>query len=330
MATGLYAFRDIRLAVEGTPGTKEDTADQRLLGVLTAPMGGVILHRPSEERGSFASQRRTVKVGEDLSLIFEGDLLFDSILYLLGMGIEAKAAKDSGESAPYLWEYKPNLTTANTPGACTFQFGDNLAVYDIEYCVAKQIQIRGVMNETVKMRAEMFGRNFEVGAFDPAQGDVTIDPASTEVGLVNKSKLYIEATAGTPGTTEKSATLLAFTLTLDTGFRPVKHGSGGIFFDAVIQNFPKITCEITAEFNTGMEAERVLYQAGTRRVFQIYIGGTGTDFVKLNFSGVYTSWEPLAEEEGLETVRFTIESEYDSGITTLFEALVSNSLAALV
>lgn len=330
MATGLYAFRDIRVAVETTPGTKEDTADQRLLGILTAPMSGVVLHRPLEERGSLAPQRRTVKIAEDLPLTFEGDLIFDSISYLLGMGIEAKAAKDSGEASPYSWDYIPALTTVNTPAACTFQFGDNLAVYDIAYCIARQLQISGRMNEVVKMKAEMFGRNFEVGEFAPAQGDTGIDPATVEVGQSNKCKLYIDALGGTPGTNEVTATLLGFTWTLDTGFRPVVHGGAALYFDAIQQNFPKITCEITAEFNTGMEAERVHHQAGTVRLFQIYIGGSGDDFLKLNFSGVYTRWEPLSEEEGLEIARFTIESQYDSGLTSLFSAILSNSLETQV
>lgn len=325
MVTGLYTFRDVRLAVEGTPGTKEDTADQRLLGVLTTPMGGPILHRPLEERGSLAPQRRTVKVGEELPLTFEGDLLFDSICYLLGMGIEAKATFDDPT-----WDYIPSLTAVNTPAACSFQFGDNLVIYDIEYCIARQLEISGAMNETVKMKAEMFGRNFEVGAFDPALGDTGIDPASTEVALTNKTLLYIDALGGTPGTNEASATLLGFKWVLDTGFRPVKHGSANLFYDAVQQNFPKVTCEITAEFNTGMEAERVHFQAGTVRLFQLYIKGTGSDWLKLNFSGVYTSWEPLSEEEGLLIAKFVIESQYDSGLTSLFSAILSNSITSQV
>lgn len=329
MVAALSAFRDIRLAVEGTPGTKENTADQRLLGVLTAPMSGVILHRPEEERGSFAPQRRTVKVGEECPLTFEGDLLFDSICYLLGMGIQAKTAKDSG-SDPYLWNYIPQLSSTNTPAPVTLQFGNDLAVYDVEYCIARQLVISGVMNETVKMIAEMFGRNFEVGAFDPAIGSTTIDPASTEVGLMNKTALYIDSAGGTPGTTIKSATLLGFKWTLDTGFRPVLHGGSNLFFDAVIQNFPKVTCELTAEFNTTMEAERVLHQAGTARLFQIKIGGSGSDFLKLNFSGVYTNWEPLDKEEGLEIAKCTIESQYDAGLTSLFSAILSNSLSTQI
>lgn len=329
MTTGLYAFRDIRLKKEGTPGTKEDTATQRLLGTLTAPMGGVILHRPKEERGSLASERRTVKIGEDLPITFEGDMLFDSIAYLLNMGIEAKATKDSGDD-PYRWDFIPTMAAANTPGACTLQFGDNLAVYDIEYCVARELQISGVMNEVVKMRADMFGRNFEVGSFDPAIGDVTIDPASTEVGLCNKTLLYIDPCDGAPGRTVKSATLLGFTWTLGTGFRPVLHGGSNLFFDSIAQSPPKVTCAITAEFNTSMEAERVLYQAGTQRMFQILIGGTGVDWVKLNFSGVYTGWEPLSQEDGLEVVKFTVEGQYHMYLTSVFEVLVSNSIATLV
>ena len=329
MATGNYAFRDIRLAVEGTPGTKENTADQRLLGTLQVPMGGPVLHMPLEERGSLAPQRRTVVVGEDLPLTFEGDLLFDSVLYLLGMGIEAKTVKTSG-SNPYSWDYIPQLSSTNTPAPCTFQFGDDLAVYDVAYCTARQLQFSGVTDETVKMKAEMFGQNWEVGAFAPALGDTGIDPASTEVGLANKTTLYIDTAQGTPGTTVKTATLLSFTWTLDTGFRPLKYGSANVYWDALVQNFPKISCTMRAAFNTTTAAEQVFHKAGTARLFQIKISGTGSDFLKLNFSGVYTSWNPLGNDDGLDVVEFTIESQYDSGLSTLFSVILSNSLATQV
>jgi len=282
-----------------------------------------------EERGSLAPQRRTVVVGEELPLTFEGDLLFDSLSYLLGMGIEAKTAKTSG-SDPYSWDYIPQLSSTNIPAPCTFQFGDSLAVYDIEYCVARQLQFTTAMDETAKMRAEMFGRNFEVGAFDPALGVTTIDPSSTEVGLGNKALLYIDAAGGTPGTSVQAATLISSTWTLDTGFRPLKYGSALNYYSAIVQDFPKVTCEMTALFNTITAAEQVYHKAGTVRLFQIYIGGTGSDFLKLNFSGVYTSWATLGQEDGLDTVRFTIESQYDSGLTTLFSAILSNSLSTQV
>lgn len=329
MATGYYSFRDVRVAVEGTPGTKEDTADQRLLGVVTCPLGGPILHRPVEERGSLANQRRSVVVGEHLPLTFEGDLLYDSASYLLGMGIQAKAAKDSG-SDPYLWNYIPSLISLNNPASCTFQFGDNLAVYDVARVFATELGFRGGMDETVKMRASLLGQNFEVGAFAPAVGDTTIDPATTEVGLGNKCTLYIDAAAVAPGTGVKVATLISFDWRLDTGFVPMKYGGSTIYWDGITQKFPKVICSVTALFNTTMATEQLYHKAGTVRNFAIKIGGTGVDTLQLNFSGVYTSFETLDELEGIDVVSFTVESEYAAGITSLFSAILTNSLAAQV
>jgi len=326
MAQGLYTFRDIRLAVEGTPGTKEDTADQRLLGTLTCPLGGPILHRPVDERGSLANQRRTVIVGEEVPLVFEGDLLFDSASYLLGMGIEAKTAPDSST----FWQYTPQLSSTNIPAPCTFQFGDDLAVYDVAQCTARELQFSGAMDETVKMRADMFGKNFEVGAFDPAVGSTSIDPATTEVGLGNKSTLYIDAAGGTPGTNVSSAILVAFTWKLTTGFRPLKYGSSAVYWDAIVQDFPRVACDMTLLFNTGAAAEQVFHKAGTCRLFQIKISGTGTDYLQLNWSGVYTAFSTLENDNGVDVVRVTTESQYDSGFTTLYSAVLSNSLAAQV
>lgn len=330
MAIGLYAFRDIRIAKEagGGAGTKIDTATQRLLGTLTFPMGGVILHRPEDERGHMQNRRRTLKVGEELTLIFEGDLLTDQFMYPCQMGLKEISTPEGG-SAPYTWNFQPSTTSQNTPSSYTFQFGDNLAVYDVAYVTCRQIQVIGAMNEPCKIRIEYFGQNFEVGTFNPTQGNTTIDPASTETCLTNKTKLYITTTGSAP-TTEKSSTLLGFTWTYDTGYRPVIHGSSNLYFDKIIQRPPRVTCEITAEFNTGMEAERVIYQAGTGRTFKLQIGASGTDRVDLVWGGVYTSWEPLSQEDGLEVVRFTTEDQYDAGVPLPCQILVVNSIAAMV
>lgn len=331
MTTGLKAFRDVRVAPETSAnGTKVDTATQRLLGTLTVPMSGRILHRPVEDRGSLFNQRRTVIVGEDLPLTFEGDLLFDSVIYLGNMGIK-DISTPVGGAAPYSWGFHPGLgISGQTPKAMTFQFGDNLEQYDIEYCIARQLQFSGVMNEVVKMRAEMFGRNLEVTNWDPAAGDTGIDPNSVEVALTNKCTLFIDATTVAPGTTIKAATLLGFVMTIDTGYQPVVHGGiTDIFYDAIVQGPPKVTLELTLEFNTIAEAQRVIAQAGTRQNFQITVRGTGTDYIYLMMSGVYATVDSLGEEEGLAILKFTVESEYDSGLTRFYEVGVSNSIASL-
>lgn len=332
MVTALQAFKECRIVSEGaSPGTKIDTATQRLLGVVTAPMGGVVLHRPLDERGSLFQNRRTVIVGEDLPITFEGDVLTDQLTYFGQMGV--RAITNPLSDPQYVWHFKPDANGISVPSilSYTFQFGNNLAVYDISYVTCRQLQISGAMGEPCKVRAELFGRDFEVGTFNPAIGNTGIDPDSTETCLTNKTQLYIDAVGGTWGNTLKAATLLGFTWTLDTGFRPVKHGSGNIYFDAIVQHLPKITCEITAEFNTITEAERVLYQAGTARLFNLKMGSVGgTDYVYLYWSGIYTSWEPISEEDGLAVVRFTCESQFDSAANTLFNMVIRNSIATMV
>jgi len=322
---GFAAFRDVRCVPEAVAGTKIDTATARLFGKLSVPLGGPILHNPEDEIGSLARNQRTSVVGEEVNLSFEGDCTFEQLIYLLEMGIIANGSP-TGES-PYTWEYKHTLTEASTPQTFTFQFGDDEAVYDLEYCVAKSLQISGKMNSPMTMKADIFGRNFEPTTWDPAVG--SLSDQTVEAMLGNKMRLYIDAAAGTIGTTEKATTIIAMDWKLETGYGPKMRGGANNYFAGLAQEKPKLTCDITAEFNSGIETEAGMWRAGTRRLFRVQVTGSGTKELTLDWSGVYTNFGELENENGVDVVKFTTELQLDTIFTDLFIAEVVNSVETL-
>jgi len=324
---GLYTFRDVRCAPETTPGTKVTTATARLLGKLTAPLGAPILHRPQEETGSLAGNTRTVVVGEELKMSFEGDCTFEQLVYLLNMGIKG-ITTPTGTSPTYTWAFKHTLTSPSTPKSFSFQFGDDEAVYDAEYVLASGLQISGKMDAPLTMKADLFGRNFAASSWNPAVG--ALASQTVETALSNKMRLYIDAAGGTIGSTEKAATIISFDWKLDTRYVPRKRGGSNLYFAGISQGRPKLTVDMTVEFNAGVEAEAVIFRAGTRRLFRLEIPGTGTKKITFDWSGVYTDFGPLEEQDGMDTVKLKTELELDTVFTDLFSATVINSVASLV
>lgn len=329
MTQAIAAFRDVRVAAEDTTGngTKEDTAVQRLHGMLSCPMGAPILHRPAESYAALDGARRTVVVGnEPIPLRFEGDCTFEQMIYIL----QSVAALNAGTQINdhYFWQFFPNMGEYAAPKSLTFQFGDNLEQFDVEYCIARSIEISGVMNEAMKVSAEYFGRHFETTNWDP---DPLASPTVLESCLTNKTKLYIDPVTGGGGMggTEIAATLLDFTVRIDPGHRPLKYGSALAYFDAISQVPWSFEIDMTVLWNSAMLAQAVFYRAGTPRYFALKTTGTASRALEFYCPGIYTKFDTIEERDGMAVVSITIKSQYDVNWATGFMIRVSNLLANL-
>lgn len=326
MTQSVAAFRDVRVAAEDTTGngTKEDTAVQRLHGVLTCPLGGPILHRPMENVASLAIPRRTVIIGEELPLSFEGDCTFEQIVYILQSIMALNAGTQL--NSHYSWQFEPSVTTYKAPKSLTFQFGDNVEQFDVEYCVANSIAISGAMNEAVKVKADYFGRNFEATDWTPS---TLASPTVLETMLVNKTRFYQGAPGANVFNEELAATLLDFSLNIDPGHRPLKYGSATNYFDALSQVPWVVTLDMTLLFNTGVNTQSGYWRAGTCRQFGIKTVGTSNREMRVAFTGVYTKFESLEEQDGAGVVSVTITAQYDAAWPTAFVVVIQNLLTNL-
>ena len=463
----IEALRQIQIGQEATAGTKVP-ATAKLLGKLTMAED-VRLHRPDEERGSFADAWRTVLVGEGVALGFEGNLTYEQLPYLLAMAINNKVNGDTAapmgvkynnsgiytslantfdansatfetiadfmaaqdyiyvrsaskfraikvdvtapvnavasvvtchvsdgaagwlactlvkdgtavagasmaqdgviEFTPHaswlsdtvnadagfwlrltwsgnwtvsvkiaeiytialvtLWTYAPNLSAANTPQSYTIEYGDDVQEHEVEYVAARGLEMNAGIDAPITMKADLFGRNLAASTFTGALANPTVETA-----VSNKTRLYIDAISGAIGSTEKASTLISWGWKLAAGFAPVVHGSANLYFDALAQKKIKLTVDMTIVFNTGTEAERLFYVAGTRRLFRLKNTGAliaGSDYkgLTLDFAGVYTRWSTLQSRDGEDTVAVTVESEYDPTYAKLFEVVVQNTVAVL-
>jgi hypothetical protein len=265
--SGIASLRRIQIGEESTKGDAV-AATAALLGALTMKQSPTI-YKPPDERGNMSESTRSVKVAQMADLVWSGELTFEQVLYWLHMGVAGNITPVSGESN-YVWNFAPALTAAGTFDSFTIEAGDDIQANEVEYCMASQIEISGGMNEPLKATVTIFGRQMTQCSFT---GSLT--PPDVEDVLTQMGRVYIDDEDGVIGTTEKSATLISFTLTINTGLTPVRYGDGTINFSSYQEGKKSVSLRMTLAFNAGVEAERASYHDGeTLRLVRLeFLGG---------------------------------------------------------
>jgi len=326
-ATSPTALRRVQLGQETTPGTAVP-ATIKWPGTCTMKET-LILSRPKDETGTMADARRTSVVGEEVDISLEGNLTYESILYLLNLCMK-EVATGAGIGDDKTWTFSPALTGINTPNFMTIEYGDGNEEHEAYFCMGKSLELNFAVNEPLKGKAVIVGQNLTVASFTAALPL----PTDLEEILGSKMMLYIDALGGTIGTTLEAATLIDGSFKL-SGFEPSRHGAATIYYDTWSQPPIHIECDLTLEFNAGAKAQRAIYQAGTQQLFRLKATGTlitGAIYktLTIDFCGVYTDFSTLEERDGADVVSVKIEGELNSSTwAKLVEIVVVNKTATL-
>ena len=173
------------------------------------------------------------------------------------------------ESLDRTWTFTPTMTAAGTFDSFTIEYGGDVEQWETEFCLARRVEISGAMNEPLRMRSEIFGRKMSVCNFTTA-----ITPPTVESILTQKGRLYIDAETGTIGTTEKSATLIGFTYTINTGLGFKRYADGSIDFSNYSETVKGVDLRMTFAFNAGAETERLFFDGETLRLIRMIFDGS--------------------------------------------------------
>ena len=325
---GITGLRKIQIGEEGTKGLAVPTT-AILLGSLTMERTPTI-HKPREERAQMAEFSRSVTVGDLVAMTYEGDATFEQIIYLLHMGILGNVTPAVVDTSAKLWTFTPAMAAVGVYDSFTLEYGDDVRVLEAEYCMASRIEISGAMNAPVTCRADIFGRQVTVSAFT---GALTAPTVETAIG--QKSKLYIDAEAGTIGTTEQAATLIAWSYVINTGLYPKRYGDGQIYFSSYGESFKSVELRATFAFNAAAEVQRILFDGATQQLFRIETSGSLVGAVSavreitLDVSGIYDSFSTLRDRDGEDVVEIVVSSQRCPTYTKAFEVAVQNAVAPL-
>jgi len=327
---------------EGTPGTAEAATEIVTGATYTAAYGDKVIHKPEEDRNDLSMNlANDFIVGEQAQVSIEGRLNSRIFAYLFSNSINGNLTpyqQDAGnDPLQYSWDFVPQSQTANTPDIAagidtfTIELGDNVQGYEIEYCVAETITLTGTGNEPVEYTWEMFGRQVAKTTFTPALS--VVEPQFFVSNLV---KFYIGSTYANIFDTQKTDTLLSWTLTLATGFSPRYPADGILQFGGVNEAKKMISLELEYLRGTNSEAEKDKYDARATTYLGLeLLGATEIDSgrsnpprIRIQMAARYFEWPEADDNEGAQTVTVTAETVKDATASKQFQIDTRTEFAA--
>lgn len=236
---------------------------------------------------------------------------FEQLAHILEAGIDTVTPAQDG-TGPYVYGPYVLNAAANAVKTYTIEGGDNTDVLEMEYAFVTEFVLSGKVDEAVMLESAAWtGRQVTDTSFT---GSLT--PIAVEEILFNKAKLYLDASGGTIGTTEKAGSLLGFKLTVTTGWQITKGANGALTFHELKNAGGSATLELTLEHDTLAAAERTAMRAGSVRLVRIEIDGTAISggstwdgkALRIDFEG---HWQPesfreLSDENGDNVVVGTL------------------------
>lgn len=264
---------------------------------------------------------------------------FEQLPYPLEAGIKLETPAQDGSGSGYIYGYEVPYGSVNTIRPYTIEAGDNQQAEEMEYSFVEQFTLSGEAGQAVMMSANWLGRQLTPTTFTGA-----LTPPTVEEILAGKGSFYIDDAGGTMGATQVSDTLLAWTLTVDTGRKFKYTVDGGQLYPA-FQYFDRDSfsaeLQMTYEHNATAVAEKADWRAETAKLLRLTItgsalttAGTAYTYKTLNIDAVakYMNFEPLGEQNGNSVYQVTAKIGYDSvdeATTNPLEITVVNELSAL-
>ena len=335
MANGIKALRRIQMSREDTQGTAStDFTVWRGTGTLEDSRESVW---PEEDIGIFGGTDRQYfpKLAATLEMD-EVEATFEQLPHVFDAGIKyaAPAADGSGYIRTYSWPIVSSDYVESTDlQTYSFKCGDNNEVEKFSFGYVKEFNLSGNAGEAWKITSTWEGR--EVAS--DSDGFATVTIPDVEDILFSKSKLYIDESSDTIGTTLISNTLLSASLNIVTGWIGIFTGSGRLDFSFLKQVKPEITLDITFEHNATATAEKAKWRAGTARLLRLTCDGSALDTpgaytyktFQFNLAGKWDTFEKIDEQDGNDIVTGHFVARYNSTSALLGSIVVVNEESSM-
>jgi hypothetical protein len=337
MANGIKALRQIQLSRETTQGTPStDYSVWRGTGTIQDARESIF---PAEDIGIFGGTTR--QYFPKLSSVLEMDdieLTFEQLPHILDAGIRnATPTTDTGSDyiRTYTWPIVSSDTAESTDiQTYSFKGGDNNEVEAFSFGFIREFGLSGNAGEAWKINSTWEGRETTTDSV----GFVSVTIPTVEDALFSKSKLYIDASSDTIGTTLISNTLISAELSATTGWQAVHTASGRLDFSFIKQVMPEIKLNITFEHNNTASFEKNAWRNGLTRLIQIKIEGNAlatagalysVKTIAINLAGKWDTFEKIGETDGNDIVTGNFIARYDSVSASFASIIVVNEVATM-
>jgi hypothetical protein len=261
----------------------------------------------------------------------ETPMSFDQITHVFDAGW--MDATPVGAQAPYVRTYTDVPGTPQTVRTYTIETGNLDASADNQrmgYAFVEEWQLSASAGSEWLMSATWIGRQVAANALT-----ASLDVPAVQVAVLPMTKLYINATGGTVGSTQVAGVLMGATIRRTTGWRIVPVGDGTRLYAAIKQVRPEATFSLTVELeqDTGVSlvaTERAIWRAKTARLFRLEIDGDNANHeLKIDWCGRYSAVGAYENADGNTTVTLEGRMTYNATDELYMEAVLTNTLAEL-
>lgn len=332
---GVRTLRKIQLGAETTAGTATTaTALWMGNGVITDARTRV---SPEIDMGLMMPTALSYDTALLAELPMEAtEATFEQLSYILSAAVEdiTTGTRDGTAGSGYVYQHDLATNAQVTPQTYTIENGDDQSEDEMEYAVVREFSLSGAKNEAWMVSATWFGRQVTDTAFTTSIAVPTIEPI-----IQMKSKLYIDTSGGTIGTTQKTSTFLGFNVDWTTGFQPIPVGDGNLYYAGIKQVAPGVTGTLHLEHDATGEAEKLAAAtAGTVRLVRIIsegaaLGTAGDAYTyktaRFDAAIEYMVPSPMGEDEGDDIIDLEFRVVWLAAKSLGAQILVVNELAAL-
>jgi len=255
-------------------------------------------------------------------------LTFEQVTHILEAGVKTVAPTGAG---PYIYAYAmPTGNNVNTVKTYTIEAYNVQVTGDyreMDYSVVEEFTFDAKAGDSWMMAANWFGRGPKTGTPTALSTLLAVEEA-----LLTKTKLYIDASGGTIGTTQKLGVLMGASFKVKTGLVPVPVGDGTLYFVATKFVKPEVTFSLTLELEDGgvVAAERAAFEANTVRLLQLTCeGSTASRKFVMKTAAKYDSIADYSNSNGNTTVTLNGHSVYSSTDSLFWGMDVTNAGATI-
>lgn len=327
---GTKPYNSVQLGKESTPGTSVP-ATTIWRGPYGSPEDARIRKIKEEDVGYLvpAELSYDTRLGAKLAMP-SCELTFEQLPHILEAGIMTATP---GAGPGYARAYSFPTIASRTIKTYTLEAGNALVAADqmeVPYSWVDEFELAGKVDEAWMMAATWQGQRWVTAAMT---GSLSIP--SVEVALFGNTRLYVDNSGGTIGTTQVSGKLLAATIKAKTGIAWVPAGGGNLYPIAIKYGKPEITWTLKYELEQDggasfVATERSKWDTKAGRLFRLHTPGSGaTKDLKLDFFGIYDKFGSYENDD--QNVSVTVEGHcgYSATDALFFTATVVSALATL-
>ena len=323
---GATDLRVIQIGRESTWGTGVAAA-AILSGITDFTWNpGVTIMNKKYLAGNLAPATKSSVVRKEPTGKVMGDVTPEDLIYFLDSSVKGSVSPSG--AGPYVYTFTFPTTADPAIRSRTWEFYDGSYAYELNGGIVNKMTFKGADGtDNISFEAELIGTQL-------TQTTVTGSLSARSFTLLpsQSCSLYIDAAAGTIGSTAVSNTLIDWEYTFEMNHHLKFFKDGGLVATGKGIASPTVSLKTTFEYNATAHTQIGNYIAGTQQLFRITGTNPSSYSVSWDMGGTITSIDDgWSDRDGNTTIGLTAEAVLDSGAFANYaKIIVTNGVSAFV